>query len=75
MYDSMSPTWSWSVTLPLDASSPALQLTLEDLDLTQSDAIGACSTTLRAILDAGEIQQLTCGSATLTIKADWVRSL
>jgi hypothetical protein len=75
VYDSKNPTWAWSVTLQFDASSPALQLTLEDLDLTQSDAIGACSTTLRAILDAGEIQQLTCGSATLTIKADWVRSL
>jgi len=75
VYDTRSPTWSWSVTLPFDATSPALQVALYDQDLTQSDAIGACSTTLRAILDAGEVQELTCGNAALTIQAEWVRNL
>ncbi|MDP2316597.1 MAG: hypothetical protein Q8P41_27130 [Pseudomonadota bacterium] len=75
VFDSLSPSWGWVATVPIEGNAPTVGLLFEDVDLASNDAVGSCRVTLREILDGGGTATVACGEATVTINAEWMRGL
>ncbi len=69
------PTYSWHATHPFFNGSPTIELEIRDLDTIEHDHIGACQVRVREILAAGGTLNAACGSATVAMKAEWLRDL